>query len=348
MQETLFGHLVQRFSSSPENLATESLAFILNRSTVAMNGFRNLLSTYQITIPASITIETQSTGADASTPDMVGKDNQGNILFLGETKFWAGLTDNQPVSYLHRLMETGGQALVVISPEIRMPTLWAELIHRVAKAELLYARPTGDETNRYQIVIETQVKMILVSWRMILNAIRHQLENENEVTMLSNLDQLRGLCDRMDTTAFLPLTSEEITGTAPRRIQQYYDIIDEVIEKLRAEKIASLGGYKATGSRVGYCRYMKIANQACQLAVFFFLWDQFYSTPFWFGLVNSAWNYDPVAREKLKSYEYADPPRLFVQDKYIYIPLIPLIGVEKDTLVNDLIQQIKDVMSHLQ
>jgi hypothetical protein len=41
-QGGLFGHLVSRFSTSPENLATEALAFIVNRSATMREELRNL------------------------------------------------------------------------------------------------------------------------------------------------------------------------------------------------------------------------------------------------------------------------------------------------------------------
>ena len=41
-QGALFGHLVSRFSTHPENLATEALAFIVNRSATMREELRNL------------------------------------------------------------------------------------------------------------------------------------------------------------------------------------------------------------------------------------------------------------------------------------------------------------------
>jgi hypothetical protein len=41
-QGQLFGHLVARFSTRPENLATEALAFIVNGSATMRKELRNL------------------------------------------------------------------------------------------------------------------------------------------------------------------------------------------------------------------------------------------------------------------------------------------------------------------
>jgi hypothetical protein len=39
MIDSLFGHLVARFSTGPENLATEGLNYVLNQSQVARKAF---------------------------------------------------------------------------------------------------------------------------------------------------------------------------------------------------------------------------------------------------------------------------------------------------------------------
>ena len=47
-QGLLFGHLVSRFSTHPENLATEALAFIVNRSATMREELRNLFGRKEI------------------------------------------------------------------------------------------------------------------------------------------------------------------------------------------------------------------------------------------------------------------------------------------------------------
>src|ERR1700730_18421694 len=50
-QGGLFGHLVSRFSTHPENLATEALTFILNRSATMREELRNLFGRTGIELP---------------------------------------------------------------------------------------------------------------------------------------------------------------------------------------------------------------------------------------------------------------------------------------------------------
>ena len=47
--------------------------------------------------------ECQSIGDDNERPDMSGTDSDGNEVIMCEAKFYAGLTYNQPLTYLERL-----------------------------------------------------------------------------------------------------------------------------------------------------------------------------------------------------------------------------------------------------
>jgi hypothetical protein len=57
-QGLLFGHLVSRFSTHPENLATEALAFIVNRSAPMREELRNLFGAdgYRASITCQIPV----------------------------------------------------------------------------------------------------------------------------------------------------------------------------------------------------------------------------------------------------------------------------------------------------
>ena len=102
--ETLFGHLANQFSHQPENLATESLHYLLSRSNNAKKVLIDLLSETKIKLPLDINFQTQVSGDDHSIPDLIGTDINGNNVVIIESKFWAGLTEHQPTTYLKRLL----------------------------------------------------------------------------------------------------------------------------------------------------------------------------------------------------------------------------------------------------
>lgn len=348
MSESLFGYLVNRFSSSPENLATESLNFILNRSRVAREAFEHLLEHLGVTLPENLVYHTQDAESeDHAIPDLVAKDSRGRTVLLGEAKFWAGLTDNQPITYLQRLEKTGGKALVFFAPAKRFPTLWAELIRRCQVAGITAEETLGELSEiRIARVFGAQ-HLVLLSWRVVLDALRQSLDIEGEREMAGNLLQLQGLCDQMDSSAFLPLRSEELTSAVSTRIGQYCDLVDEITELMVAQGKVSITGTRATNTRTGYLRYMHLQNHACSVEFNPVLWGKYSMTPLWLGIKSQNWKYDPEARKKLVSYELAQPQQLFCENDYLYIPLYLKTGVEKVDVVKGLVEQMNAVLELL-
>jgi hypothetical protein len=115
----LLGHLVSRFSTHPENLATEALAFIVNRSATMREELRNLFGRTGIELPPLARFQSQAGDEQGNIPDLIGLDTTGTERLFIENKFWAGLTENQPAGYLERLPAKGSGLLVFIVPSRR-------------------------------------------------------------------------------------------------------------------------------------------------------------------------------------------------------------------------------------
>jgi hypothetical protein len=118
-QGGLFGHLVSRFSTHPENLATEALAFILNRSATMREELRNLFGRTGIELPPLARFRSQAGDDQGNIPDLIGLDATGVERLFIENKFWAGLTENQPAGYLERLSANDSGLLIFIVPSRR-------------------------------------------------------------------------------------------------------------------------------------------------------------------------------------------------------------------------------------
>src|SRR4051794_22579581 len=109
--DTLFGHLALSFASHPENLATEGLHFVLDRSAEARRLFLRFLSQAGCPLPEDLAFQTQASSEDGAIPDLVGRDAAGAEAAVVEAKFWAGLTERQPNAYIDRLPESSGLLL---------------------------------------------------------------------------------------------------------------------------------------------------------------------------------------------------------------------------------------------
>lgn len=133
---------VAKLVRSPENLATEALVFILQQSAAARRGLGEFLSTHlRLDGLAQLSFSSQAHERDGGIPDVAGADASGVTRLFIEAKFWAGLTDHQPTSYLERLDEGG--ALVFVVPAVRSKLAWRELVARL-DAKGMGSTPTED------------------------------------------------------------------------------------------------------------------------------------------------------------------------------------------------------------
>lgn len=121
--KTVFSHIIQkRFSQVNEDVATDALAFVLHSSESTRNGMMKLLRGIAPDMPG-LRFRTQQTEGSIR-PDMWGYDGNEPRVFV-ENKFWAGLTDSQPISYLRQLADYSQPAiLLVVVPDAREQTMW--------------------------------------------------------------------------------------------------------------------------------------------------------------------------------------------------------------------------------
>lgn len=348
MKQSLFGHLVHNFTSHPENLATEALAYILNRSRVAMEALSRFLASTGAAIPSELYFQTQVADCDNAIPDLVGVSKENERAVIVEAKFWAGLTDNQPVTYLRR----GPRLLVFISPARRLPTLWAELLTRCRIAGLI-PQPTIQVQEELRVAQLSPTQFIAAtSWRLVLNCLFESLSSLGDLDAAADVRQLQGLCDQMDVEAFLPLRSEELAPAIAIRTLQLNEIVDAITDELVQRGIASTTGFRATPIYGGYIRYMRVGSFGWMLQVNARYWSNLRETPLWLNLKNipekGNWLYSREARELLSPLELETPPRLIQEADNVLIPLTLPFGVEQSRVIDDVLHQLLDVAERLQ
>ena len=106
MAQSLLAHLYSRIRGSQEDIATIALQYLLSQSDALNSAFTHLLSnSLGIDLDDNLRYFCQAVGDDQERPDMAGIDSVGREQVLCEMKFYAGLTHNQPLSYLDRLKE---------------------------------------------------------------------------------------------------------------------------------------------------------------------------------------------------------------------------------------------------
>jgi hypothetical protein len=343
MKSSLFGHLAYNFVGQTENLATEALAYILNRSHTARDALHRLCKSTGAAIPADLSFQTQVTDEDGAKPDLVGASLDEPQAVIIEAKFWAGLTDNQPVTYLNR----GPNLLLFVAPAKRLPTLWPELLSRSIEAG--FSAKSSQQVQEELSVVQLSEKLFMAatSWRRLLDSLVDALASSGDLEAVGDAHQLRGLCDQMDSHAFIPLRSEELSPSIAIRSLQLNEIIDETTNELVSKGEVSITRLRATPRYEGYIRYMRMGDFAWILQVNNVYWSTIRETPLWLSVKGipetGDWCYSPEAHRRLSSLERENPPRLIRRADDLLVPLKMPIGVEKSKVVGSIVDQLRGV-----
>jgi len=339
--DSLFGHLALRFGTHPEDLATEGLAYVLGASPVARAALLRFLRPASSTLPRDLRFATQVSGQEAERPDLVGSDEQGRKLLIVEAKFWAGLQETQPVAYLEGVAGGPGPVLLFIAPALRVEPLWRELRARASHLTSGAVPEVAGEL-RWQPCGPGRV-LALTSWRALLNVLHHDLVAASEVLLAGDVAQLNGLCERMDSDAFIPLTSDEITGSQPRRVLDYCRLVTDLTAWAVEAGLADVTGLRPSATASYYGRFLRIHGWGCFLGAKEDHWARFGITPIWVEVQDEQFKSTSRVREALAQFEHADPPRMIFESGWVRVPLRLPLGVERDAVMADLKRQLADL-----
>lgn len=236
--ESLFSHFAQR-TGTPERCATDALCFILQRSVVAREALRAFINMQGIHLPERLHFENQVVCGDGCIPDVVGFDGQSQRVLILDGKFWAPLTDRQPVAYLQTLVPDESSLLAFVAPAVRAPKLWNELLLRCRESSINVqpsSTPQDAEGSYIGFIEGTATAIAVFSWRQVLHSLHEALKEVGESAVAADAQQLQALCEAMDETAFLPLRAEELDPSYGLRLHQFGLLIDRIFEALEIAK----------------------------------------------------------------------------------------------------------------
>ena len=318
-----------------ERAATQGLAYLLRDPDLA-SAFVRLLAPagLEFFILGRIQAEEQ---LSETRPDLTVHDSDGRIRILVENKFWAGLTESQPVAYLNRLTETGPTALVFVVPEQRIPGLWTELEHRCHEGQIRLE----DERRRECLHWARAGRRLLAitSWKHVLDTL--DVAAAEGSVLQQDIAQLQWLTEEADNAdAFLPLRPEEVTGQdLAQRMVNYSGLIEPIITDLVAAGIATWG--RASNSTHWSGWYLCVHGRfKLWLGVQRENWKQWGITPVW----SEHDSTDPESgienrlREAAELFQEAQ-----VRGNHLRIPIRLTAGVERDRVIDDAVKQLRRV-----
>ena len=237
---SLLGYLVPRIAASgAAPAATQALAYLLNASTGVAEAFVGIVAPTDIDgfTPGHIAAEEQH---GDHFPDLTICGTDGVVRILVENKFWAGLTSAQPVAYLEALPADESSALVFIVPHERAYGLWGELRKKCRSSKInLGSESKGDGITWARA---GQRILAITSWKHVLGRLE---EAAADPAVRQDIAQLRGLTDRMNADAFLPLREDEVTdANVARRLINYTGLINDIVGRLVTDSVATVKDLK--------------------------------------------------------------------------------------------------------
>ena len=341
---TVFSHIIQkRFSQVNEDVATDALAYILESSESACNGMMKLLRGIVPELP-ELRFKTQQTEGTIR-PDMWGfAENQPRVFV--ENKFWAGLTDNQPVSYLKQLAAyPQPTVLLVIAPAAREQTLWRELNHRLSADGISATQRTAAAAVPCSVYTQTGSVLALTSWVNVLSVLEHECADDPSAR--GDLVQLRALCDSADADAFAPVSRAEISDQrTPAFVVQLSSIVQAVADLAVTEKALFVGGLRpqASWERIG--RYARVSGEpprgaGAWLGIHFGLWKTHGTTPLWLIFDDGKFGRGQEVRPLIEPWATQKGILTATSGQGIAIALEIPEGEEKDGVVRSLVDDLK-------
>jgi len=334
--ESLLGQFYSRIGV-PEDIASEGIAYILGKSEYARKAINNMIfNSTGLALP-DLVYSTQNVGDKLERPDISGRVDNIHERLIIEAKFEAALTEKQPIEYLNRLKSDS--VLMFVCPSWRTHSLMSEIARKIKTA---YDKEVGETLN---ITFESGKHLIIKTWSDITNSIKSALEQENRRELVSDIDQIIGLCNKIDTEAFRPLTSDDLAISIPRRIISYTNLIDKIIEKLNQKEVLERGKYNATGQIWGYSRYARTEKWLVALELNFEYWAKTEETPLWLDInnVNEVVSDDVLIRAKTIGKHHIRKEKGKAL-RSPYFPLYPQLGLGEEEIVNQLTENITEIL----
>jgi len=346
-KRTVLAQLAKLFDIHPELVATEALGHILVGSEPAREALRAFLQAYGLDIGRIAAVETEKTGDERERPDLACSDHAHNERLLIEAKFWAGLTDNQPVTYLKRLGDDRGSALLVVAPFLRFEELWSELTRRVVEADgIEWADGGQDGEVRWASTGEHRLIM-MTSWRLLLSSLATRTNAAGDIQTTNDIQQLQGLADLEDSEAFLPLRSDQLGPEFPRLYGHLIQLVDDATYRACETNWAAKRGMHRTWVDGVLKQYMELGGFMIWFGLRYDLWARFRETPLWFGFQENIFpDHETDILSKLAPLRQMDPPRFLEAERII--PITILTGADYNAVLDDVVNQLKDIADLLQ
>ena len=269
-KDTLLSFIAQRHAMGLEDVATDALRFILSRSDSARSALSDLLGGDRGPLPIA---EARTWLADAhgAIPDMACFDETANLVALIESKFWAPLTPNQPVTYWQGLPVDRPAVLLFLAPASRVheDSLWSQLEDRLREAGHALGPVRAVESLITARSTAGQRRLMLTSWDLLLETMAQRAREDGDAQACFEIAELQGLAAGV------------IAGDKPTRDENLKQLIKDAVTHVVQSKWADTTGL-TVGQGIGYYgRYLRLAGAFAWLGIDYRAVKQMPGKPLW-------------------------------------------------------------------
>lgn len=346
--QSLLGQFYNRIKGSQEDIASEGLVYVLKQSLESRSAINQIIKNNTNLIFSDLSYQNQNVGKDLERPDISGKDETGKEVLLIEAKFWASLTHNQPNGYLKRLKDN--TVLIFLVPTLRTKVVFHEVRNQILEEN----QDLEIDTKNLRILIKSSNQHIFIkSWNEVLNSIKSKIEQTNNIALLSDLNQIIGLCETIDQNSFQPIIDKDLSPKIPKNINSYYEIIDKVVDELKnRNKGISTKKLLKSPQRYGYHRYFSTKELGMNFALKFDLWEKCADTPFWFSIGNVTDKNWLPSEKLLQSIESLCVKRNltlvpYANNKGFFMSIKPILFKTEDIVIRNLADKIEMIIEEL-
>ena len=333
MSNSLLGYLISRIGTSPEPVATQALAYILRSVEDVGNAFATLVTQAGVTAVQSGRIAAEEKYGDC-IPDLTITDTAGAVRIFVENKFWAGLTDAQPKAYLDELPAEG--VLLFIVPHRRIPSVWGELKIRCRRDQ---RDLSGESKGEHITWARTENRTLAItSWKHLLDWLGAAAHEGGHTSITQDINQLRGLTDKMNAEEFLPLRADEITDVnVAGRLINYKNLVEDIIQPVvqdgTAERKAKTQGFDWWG------RWVLLHGRFfLWIGVTLGPWREYGVSPLWWEAEDGCAGF----KGRLPAVESLfDDAQLNDDRTKLRVPIHLTTGIERQRVVDDAVEQVR-------
>lgn len=320
--------------------ATRALAYILNKQPGFVQALVKLLGVAGIEFEPRYRVETErgdDGGLIPGIPDMKISDANGNLRLLVENKFWAGLTDAQPVDYLKMLPEDVSTGLLFIVPRQRVEMVWKVLKMRCEDAGIVLGQERREESRVKWMSVARKARVLVTDWQNVLDTLEGAADGQD---VRGDIMQIRCLAQALENwQAFPPLCSDEVTNAdIPRRLSNYVQLIVDICMQLQEAGMTYVNNQASFHGQYfyGYLRWDDGEGHSgdAYLTLSLRVWRESGGiTPLWLWMNQSVQLLGDVDDRYV---------HLVGNDKYVPIHL--KLGVEREEVIANAVEQIRAVV----